>query len=96
MKLYIVILSYILIVNIIAFVTMGMDKRKAQNHKWRIKEKTLFLVAAVGGSIGSILGMKHFKHKTKHKRFIYGLPILLLIQVLLGIVIFFGITQFAL
>lgn len=73
---------------------MGVDKKRAQSHKWRIKEKTLFLFAAVGGSIGSILGMKYFKHKTKHKSFIYGLPILLLIQVFLGIMTFFGITHF--
>lgn len=94
MELYIAVTGYLFCINIAAFIMMGIDKNRAINHKWRIKEKTLFLCAAAGGSIGSIFGMKYFKHKTKHKRFSYGIPILLFLQLILGFVIFFRITHF--
>lgn len=94
MNQYIVIICYIIIVNIGAFILMGIDKNRARKHMWRIKEKTLFLSAVLGGAIGSILGMKCFRHKTQHKSFRYGMPIILILQILLGIVIFFGITHF--
>ena len=57
---------YLLIVNAIGFLLMLIDKRKAIRRRWRIREKTLFLTAAIGGSIGSIMGMYTFRHKTKH------------------------------
>lgn len=59
---------------------MGIDKKKAQNKKWRIKESTLFLVAAIGGSLGTYAGMELFRHKTKHAKFTLGLPAILLIH----------------
>jgi uncharacterized membrane protein YsdA (DUF1294 family) len=67
---------------------MGIDKNKARKNKWRIPEKTLFLIAIIGGSIGSILGMQSFRHKTKHKSFTIGMPIILIIQILLLLYVF--------
>ncbi len=89
MKIYIIILLYLIVINTISFVVMGIDKKRARNHQWRISEKLLFLYAIIGGSIGSIIGMRVFHHKTKHKQFIYGMPILLFLQTTLGFVIFF-------
>jgi uncharacterized membrane protein YsdA (DUF1294 family) len=65
---------------------MGIDKKRAKKKQWRIKESTLFLLAILGGSIGSILGMYTFRHKTKHKKFVIGMPVILAIQVMLGII----------
>lgn len=62
---------------------MGIDKRRAVTNRWRVKENTLFFIALIGGSIGSVLGMYFFHHKTKHFRFVYGMPLILLLQVLL-------------
>ena len=73
------------LVNLIAFVLMGLDKRRARRDKWRISEKTLFLPAVLGGSLGAIAGMRLFHHKTKHWYFRYGLPALLAVQILLGV-----------
>ena len=80
-----IIIGYLLIVNVIGFVLMLVDKKRAQNNQWRIKEATLFLSAAIGGSIGSMLGMKVFRHKTKHLSFLIGMPVIFIIQV--GLVI---------
>lgn len=80
-----IIIGYLLIVNVIGFVLMLVDKKRAQNNQWRIKEATLFLSAAIGGSIGSMLGMKVFRHKTKHLSFLIGMPAIFIIQV--GLVI---------
>ena len=71
---------YLLAVNLIAFVLMGVDKRRARRHTWRISEKTLFAAAILGGSLGGIAGMFAFRHKTKHLRFVLGLPAILLLQ----------------
>lgn len=79
----IMVLAYLLIVNMIGFVLMFVDKKRAQNNQWRIKEVTLFLTAAIGGSIGSMLGMKAFRHKTKHLSFIIGMPAIFLVQLAL-------------
>ncbi len=61
---------------------MYIDKEKAKRNKWRIKESTLLAIAAFGGSVGAYLGMKIFRHKTKHTKFKYGIPIIMLIQLL--------------
>lgn len=74
------ILIYLVILNIIGFTIMGIDKSRAKRGAWRIPEKTLFLIAILGGSIGSILGMKQFRHKTKHKTFTIGMPAILIVQ----------------
>ena len=80
---------YFIIINIIAFILMYIDKVKAIKHQWRIQESTLIGFAIFGGSIGSFLGMKIFKHKTKHPKFYIGLPVILIIQVLLSYYIYF-------
>lgn len=72
---------YLLAINFIGFLSMGIDKFKAKNNFWRTKEKTLFAIAAIGGSIGSIIGMYVFRHKTKHNSFVYGMPIILGAQI---------------
>ena len=78
-------LCYLLLTNLVAFTLMGVDKSKARRHAWRIPEKVLFLSAAIGGSIGSILGMAAFRHKTRHLRFVLGLPLILLVQLCLAL-----------
>ena len=76
-------ICYLLIVNIIAFFLMGIDKRKAQTGAWRIPEKTLFLSAILGGGVGAIAGMQLFRHKTRHRSFVIGMPLILLAWVVL-------------
>ena len=76
---------YLLVINAATFIIYGIDKDKAQKAKWRISEETLLTMAAVGGSIGAWLGMKAWHHKTQHRKFKYGVPIILLIQIALMI-----------
>ncbi len=84
---------YWLAVNIVTFVLYGLDKRKAQRSKWRIKESTLLLWAAAGGSIGALLGMKVWHHKTLHKKFKYGVPAILIAQIaIVGVVVYYIVT----
>ena len=77
------ILLYLLIVNALGFLLMLVDKRKAQKNLWRIPESTLLLMAAIGGSIGSLAGMYKFRHKTKHLKFVLGMPAILIVQIVL-------------
>ena len=77
------ILIYLLAINLIGFLAMGIDKFKAKQNLWRTKEKTLFAIAMIGGSIGSIIGMYTFRHKTKHNSFVFGFPIILIAQIVL-------------
>lgn len=79
-----IISCYILGINVIAFLVYGIDKLKAKRGKWRIPESTLLLLAAIGGSLGAWLGMKVWHHKTMHKKFQYGVPLLLILQLALG------------
>ena len=79
------ILIYLAAVNLLAFAMYGIDKRKAQIHAWRISEKALFIVAFMGGSLGAVIGMHLFHHKTRHWYFRYGLPAILLLQVALAV-----------
>lgn len=74
---------YLIAINIIGFFAMFVDKQKAKRNKWRIAEKTLFLLAFIGGSLGTTLGMHTFRHKTKHWYFKFGMPLILLIQLAL-------------
>jgi uncharacterized membrane protein YsdA (DUF1294 family) len=76
-------LYYIVGVNILAFLVYGIDKWRAKKGKWRISEATLLLLAVIGGSIGAWLGMKVWHHKTMHKKFKYGIPAILIIQIIL-------------
>ena len=80
----IVLIIYIVIANIVAFALMGIDKRKAIKNKYRIPEKVLFMSAILFGSIGANLGMKVFRHKTKHMSFVIGMPAKLIIQIAIG------------
>ena len=77
------ILIYLGIINLIGFFSMFLDKQKAKRGKWRIPEKTLFLLAAIGGSLGTTLGMHVFRHKTKHWYFKLGMPLILIVQIIL-------------
>lgn len=74
---------YLVLINLITFAAYGIDKRKAQKNAWRIKESTLLLLAAIGGSVGALLGMQLFRHKTKHRQFTVGVPLILLAQIAL-------------
>ena len=74
---------YLLAINAVAFIMYGIDKYKAKEAKWRISEATLLLLAVLGGSIGAWMGMKVWHHKTMHKKFKYGIPAILLIQIAL-------------
>lgn len=78
---------YIVVITLVGFLIMGIDKRKAIKDKWRIPEKTLFIVAAIGGSLGCIAGMLTFHHKTKKWYFMLGMPLILIIQLLLAYII---------
>jgi uncharacterized membrane protein YsdA (DUF1294 family) len=74
-------LNYLVIINIIAFIVYGIDKLKAKKGKWRITEATLLLLAIIGGSIGAWCGVKVWHHKTLHKKFRYGIPLIIAIQI---------------
>lgn len=74
---------YIILINLIAFVVFGIDKRKARKGQWRVPESTLFILAIIGGSIGALLGMLVFRHKTKHRKFTIGIPLILALQIAL-------------
>ena len=74
-------LNYLVIINIIAFIAYGIDKLKAKKGKWRITEATLLLLAIIGGSIGAWCGVKVWHHKTLHKKFRYGIPLIIAIQI---------------
>lgn len=78
---------WLIVINLVGFIQMYVDKRRAKKDKWRIPEKQLFLVALIGGSVGSILGMQMFRHKTKHKSFVIGMPAILILQIIAVIAI---------
>lgn len=81
------IIIYLLIINIIAFFAMFIDKKKAEKDRWRIKESTLLTLALIGGSIGAIVGMYTFHHKTKKPRFFIGIPVMIALQIMLIVAI---------
>ena len=74
---------YFVLINLISFVMYYIDKKRAKKHKWRISENALILSCVFGGSIGGLLGMKIFHHKTKHKKFTIGVPVILIVQIIL-------------
>lgn len=82
------IIVYLIILNVIGFASMGIDKRRAIKNIWRIRERTLLLFAFLGGGIGSLFGMRIFKHKTKHIKFKILVPIAVVINVLITIYIY--------
>ena len=78
-------LWYLAAVSVVTFTVYGIDKSKARRGAWRIPEKTLFLLPLLGGSVGALLGMKVFRHKTKHWYFVWGIPAILLAQTALAV-----------
>ena len=76
-------LYYLIVINIVTFLVYGIDKWKAKQGSWRISEATLLILAVIGGSIGALLGMNVWRHKSMHKKFKYGLPLILIIQIIL-------------
>ena len=85
---------YFVIMNIVGFAIMGIDKRKAIKRAFRIPEATLFIVALIGGSVGSILGMQVFRHKTRHWYFAFGMPAILVVQIVLLVLLLVGPIEF--
>ena len=79
------IICYLLAINIATFLLYGIDKYKAKKSKWRIPEATLLTMAAIGGSIGAWTGMRLWHHKTMHKKFKYGIPLIIILQVALAV-----------
>ena len=78
-----IILIYLILINIITFMVFGVDKRKAKKEKWRVPEATLLLLSVIGGSIGALVGMRLFHHKTKKAKFRIGVPVILILQIIL-------------
>ena len=78
-----VVLAYFITVNVLGLVLFGIDKWKAKHDKWRISEATLLSLTAIGGSIGAWVGMKVWHHKTMHKKFKYGIPLVIVLQFVL-------------
>ena len=83
-----VLLVWLAVINLLTFIVYGADKRRARKGKWRVPEKTLFLLPLLGGSIGALLGMWAFHHKTKHWYFVWGIPAILLAQIALAVWIY--------
>lgn len=81
-------LIYLLIINALGFILMLIDKHKARKNKWRIPEATLMTVAALGGSVGSLLGMYLVRHKTKHLKFTLGIPAILVVQIGIAVAVY--------
>lgn len=83
-----VLLVWLAVINLLTFIVYGADKRRARKGKWRVPEKTLFLLPLLGGSIGALLGMRVFHHKTKQWYFVWGIPAILLAQIALAVWIY--------
>lgn len=78
---------WLLVINLALFITMGLDKNRAVRAKWRIPERTLLTMALIGGSLGGLIGMYGFRHKTRHAKFSIGFPVILILQLAAGIFI---------
>ena len=76
---------YLLVINVATLLTFGIDKWKARNNRWRLREAALLGLAVLGGSIGAWLGMRVWHHKTLHRKFKYGVPLILLVQIAIAI-----------
>jgi uncharacterized membrane protein YsdA (DUF1294 family) len=93
MKIFLIILTgYLFIINIIGFALMGIDKKRAVRGAWRISEASLFLTALLGGALGCTLGMRHFRHKTRHWYFKYGMPAIFAAQAFLALFLWHGLN----
>ena len=89
------IVLYLAIINLTGFMIMGIDKRKARKRAWRIPESTLFVIALVGGSLVTTVGMHFFHHKTRHWYFLYGMPAILFLQIAIIVILIYSPIQFA-
>lgn len=78
---------YVVLMSAAGFILFGIDKHRAKKRQWRIPEKSLFLLAFLGGSLGCLLGMRVFHHKTRHKRFVIGIPAILCLQIVVGMIL---------
>ena len=83
-------LAYIVVINVIGFALMGIDKAKARKRAWRIPEATLFLIALVGGSLGTTVGMRVFCNKPLHLYFVFGMPAIMIVPILLILFVIYG------
>ena len=83
-----ILIIYLILINLIGFIFMGVDKHRAKRGAWRISEGTLFLLAIIGGSIGSLAGMYAFRHKTRHVIFVVGMPLILILHILIAVLLF--------
>ena len=79
---------YLTVVNFTGFAMMGIDKQKARRDQWRIPERNFFITALLGGSLGCYLGMQVFHHKTMHKAFTIGMPVILIIQIIIPVILY--------
>lgn len=84
---------YLLAINVLTFATYGVDKWKARHKHWRVREMSLLLLAALGGSVGALLAMCLFRHKTQHRNFRYGVPVILVVQLTLVLFVFLNLQM---
>ena len=85
--------AYLIAVNLLGFALMAADKKRARENRWRIRERTLLTVAAAGGSVGVLMGMAELRHKTRHRKFTLGVPAILLVQTVLGVLALLRCTR---
>lgn len=78
-----ILVIWLFLTNVVAFLMFGIDKLKAKANKWRISEKALFIAALIGGGVGAFAGMQIFRHKTKHTKFVVGIPVIMVAQIIL-------------
>lgn len=90
-----IVLIYLAAINVVTFFIYGIDKWKAKRAKWRVSEAALIWMAVFGGSIGAWLGMKTWHHKTQHKKFKYGLPLVLFLQIAAAVGVWYLVNHFA-
>jgi uncharacterized membrane protein YsdA (DUF1294 family) len=95
MSVLLFVIIYLILINLAGFIFMGIDKWKAKKHSFRIPESTFFVLSLAFGTLGTILGMFVFRHKTRHWYFLYGLPFILIIQLILIYLIYQSPIQFA-
>ena len=86
-ELELIFLTYLLVINIIAFITILIDKARAKKHNYRISENTIVILSLIGGSVGTLIGMTVFRHKTKKKKFYIGIPIIYLLNQIIILII---------